>query len=115
VTCVDDDDYLMPDAFAQMRDALRSGAAAICTPELTVQNDQFRPGHKRHHLIAYRRDVLIDHTQWPCCGDVAQLAAIPPTDVIDLPGLQYVHRLYGTSKARALRRANPAELVSAHG
>ncbi len=115
VTFVDDDDYVLPEAFAQMADALRTGAAAICTPELTLQNGQLRPGHTRHHLIAYRRDVLIDHAQWSCCGDVAQLAAIAPADVIDLPSPQYVHRLYGTSKARALRRDNPAELERAHG
>lgn len=113
VTCVDDDDYLLPDAFAQMIDVLRTGAAAICTPEVTLQNGQFRPGHKRHHLIAYRRDVLIDHAQWPCCGDVAQLAAITDADVIDLPTPQYVHRIYGTSKARAMRRAHPDELEAA--
>lgn len=115
VTCVDDDDYLLPDAFMQMADALHSGASAICAPELTVQNGQFRPGHQRHHLIAYRRDVLIDHAVWPCCGDVAQLAAIPADDVIDLPCPQYVHRLYPDSKARALRRADPAELERANG
>jgi hypothetical protein len=113
VTFVDDDDYVLPDAFAQMADALRSGAPAICTPEVTMQNGQFRPGHARHHLIAYRRDVLIDHAQWPCCGDVAQLAAIADADVIDLPSPQYVHRIYGASKARAMRRANPDELEMA--
>lgn len=113
VTCVDDDDCVMPRAFAQMADALRSGAPVICTPEVTMQNGHFRPGHPRHHLIAYRRDVLIDHAQWPCCGDVAQLAAIADADVIDLPVPQYVHRIYGASKARALRRANPDELEMA--
>jgi hypothetical protein len=115
VTCVDDDDYMLPDAFAQMIDALRTGAPAICTPELTLQNGQLRPGHPRHHLAVYRRSVLIDHTQWPCCGDVAQLAAIPPAEVIDLPSPQYVHRIYGASKARAMRRANPSELERARG
>jgi hypothetical protein len=113
VTCVDDDDYVLPDAFAQMIDVLRTGAAAICTPELTLQNGQRRPGRPRHHLIAYRRDVLIDHAQWPCCGDVAQLAAIAPADVIDLRAHVYVHRIYGASKARAMRRANPIELEMA--
>lgn len=115
VTCVDDDDFILPGAFAQMADALRSGAPAICTPELTLQNGQFRPGHNRHHLIAYRRDVLIDHAQWPCCGDVAQLAAITDADVIDLRAHVYVHRIYGASKARAMRRANPSELERARG
>lgn len=115
VTCVDDDDYVLPHAFAQMAEALRSGASAICTPELSLQNGHLRPGSKRHHLIAYRRELLIDHTKWPCCGDVAQMQAIG-SDAIDLPEPAYVHRLYMDSKARVMRRAHLDELRSAsHG
>ncbi|MGA0588091.1 hypothetical protein ACO2Q2_13320 [Dyella sp. KRB-257] len=114
VTCVDDDDYLLPHAFEQMRDAMLSGVAAACTPEITLQNGHLRPGAARHHLVAYRRDRLIDHTGWTCCGDVAQLRAVE-TDAVDLPSAAYVHRLYGTSKARVMRRANPSELEFARG
>ncbi len=114
VTSVDDDDYVLPHAFAQMVGGLRSGVSAVCTPEQTLQNGQLRPGAKRHHLIAYRRDLLIDHTRWPCCGDVAQMRAVG-ADAIDLPTPAYVHRLYMDSKARVLRRADPAELERAHG
>lgn len=111
VTCVDDDDYLMPHAFAQLLYPMRDGVPAICTPEVTEQNGQRRFGLAQHHLIAYRREVLIDHTPWPCCGDVAQLAAVPIRHTLDRPA--YVHRLYGDSKARVMRRANPNELERA--
>lgn len=113
-TCVDDDDYVLPHAFLQMAQALRSGASAVCTPEYALQNGHFGNGRARHHLIAYRRDILIDHTQWPCCGDVAQMQRIGP-DAVDLPERAYVHRLYSTSKARVMRRANPEELERARG
>lgn len=112
VTCVDDDDYVLPHAFSQMKDALASNATAVCTPEQTLQNGHFRRGAKRHHLIAYRRARIIDHTQWPCCGDVAQMRALGP-HVIDLPTPAYVHRLYMQSKARVLRRTRLDELERA--
>ncbi|MGA0588730.1 hypothetical protein ACO2Q2_16625 [Dyella sp. KRB-257] len=109
VTCVDDDDYLLPHAFEQMREPLLAGVAAACTPEFTLQNGHQRPGASRHHLVAIRRGWIIDHTQWKCCGDVAQLRAVE-ADAVDLPSAAYVHRLYGTSKARVLRRAHHDEL-----
>lgn len=112
VTCVDDDDYVLPNAFAQMREALVTNVSAVCTPELAWQNGTIVPGFDRHHLIAYRRDVLIDHTQWPCCGDVAQMQAMG-ADAIDLPCRAYVHRLYMMSKARVMRRTRLDELERA--
>jgi hypothetical protein len=114
VTCVDDDDYLLPDAFANMRESLVAGVSAVCTPELTLQNGHIREGSKRHHLIAYRRDTLIDHTVWPCCGDVAQITAIG-ADAVDLSTPTYVYRLYMDSKARVMRRSRADELELARG
>jgi hypothetical protein len=115
VTCVDDDDCVLPHAFSQMANALRSGVSAVCTPEQTLQNGHLSPGAPRHHLIAYRRELLIDHTQWPSCGDVAQMHVIG-ADAVDMPSPAYVHRLYMDSKARVMRRANLDELRSAsHG
>lgn len=114
VTCVDDDDYVLPQAFAQMRAALESGAKAVFTPELIERHGRvpLLPGHDRHHLIAYRRTDIIDHTQWKCCGDVAQMLCV---EGVQMDSATYVHRVYETSKARALRRADPAELRRACG
>lgn len=114
VSCVDDDDYLLPNAFAQMGVALDAGAIAVSTPEILLQNDTFSPGRQRHHLIAYRRESIIDHTQWPCCGDVAQIHAIPDDDWHDPMDAGYVHRVY-ESRARVMRRSHQSELVKARG
>ena len=114
VTFVDDDDYVLPHAFSQMADALRAGVSAVCTPELTLQNGQYRRGADRHHLIAYRRDGVIDHAAWVCCGDVAQMRAIG-SDALALPEPGYVHRLYMDSKARCLRRHHLDELRRSRG
>lgn len=114
VTCVDDDDYVLPGAFAQMHDALAAGASAVCTPEQRLQNGCITPGPARHHLIAYRRSDIIDHAQWSCCGDVAQMQAIPD-DAIDLPESMYVHRIYMDSRARVMRRYRQDELRVARG
>ncbi len=115
VTCVDDDDYVLPHAFAQMRQAIESGVSAICTPETIAMNGRMIPGKPRHHLTAYRRDQIIDHTRWAACGDVAQAMVIQP-DAIDLPEPAYVHRVYTDSPARVLRRSHPHELKAAtHG
>jgi hypothetical protein len=109
VTCADDDDYVLPNAFQAMHDALRSKPEAIFTPEMTLQNGHLRQGSPRHHLAAYRRDKLIDHSRWPSCGDLAQINSIK-SNAIDLPEPNYVHRLYVDSKARVLRRTRHEEL-----
>lgn len=113
VTCIDDDDYLLPDAFGALAASLAERPDAIFPAELTLQNGQLRPGAQRHHLAVYRRELLIDHAGWPCCGDVAQRMAAERGHVIDLASAVYVHRLYPTSKARTLRRAHPNELEAA--
>lgn len=114
VTSIDDDDYVLPFAFQQMRSSLALGTPCVCTPEQTLQNGQLRAGAKRHHLIAFRRDLIIDHRPWICCGDIAQLSAIPD-DAIDLPRAAYVHRIYMSSKARVMRRTHAAEVRRSRG
>lgn len=112
VAHVDDDDYVLPHAFLQMREALESGVSAVCTPEITLQNGRFRPGLARHHLIAYRRDTLIDHSAWICCGDFVQVHSIG-SDAVDLEKPAYIYRVYGESKGRNLLRNNATELEKA--
>jgi hypothetical protein len=113
VTFVDDDDFIICNAFIQMRNALRLGRAlAISTPEKVLRNGCTEEGKQRHHLIAYQRKMVIDHTAWPCCGDVAQAASIPAEGWIDLPVPMYVHRVY-ESRARLMRREAQDELNQA--
>lgn len=112
VTCVDDDDYVLPHAFEQMRQALQDGAEAVFTKEHRWQNGHLIQGRQRHHLVAFRREYLIDHEKWPSCGDVAQVRSFGERG-IDLPEPAYVHRIYLTSAARVLRRRYPLELQEA--
>lgn len=115
VTCVDDDDYLLPDAFAAVGEAMACAPDAVFPRETTLQNGHFRLGWPRHHLAIYRRAVLIDHAAWTCCGDLAQRVSASRGRVVDVDHAVYVHRLYSKSKARVLRRARPHELERARG
>lgn len=115
VTCVDDDDLVLPNAFADMAPCFRHNVDAVGTLEIEMRNDSFRTGGHRHHLTAYRRSALIDHSAWACCGDVAQVRAIADGRWRDVPNPGYLWRVYEGSKARALRHANPDELVRANG
>jgi len=112
VTFVDDDDFLLPGAFAQMAEAIKFNPEAVCSPEWLLYGHKRILGRSRHHLTALRRDQLIDHRQWPSCGDVAQAARIG-NNAIELPEAMYVHRIYPESPARVLRRSYPQELERA--
>lgn len=115
VTSVDDDDYILPNAFSILYDALKENPDAIFTKETTLQNGQFREGRQRHHLAVYRRDVLIDYTPWPCFDSLAQRTAVQDMKIIDITTPVYIHRVYTTSKARVLRRKFPTLLGMACG
>lgn len=115
VTCVDDDDLVLPDAFLNLASHLETEKSAISVQEVEIRQGVFRQGGKRHHLNLYRREVLIEHSEWPCCGDVAQIARISESEWLDTEINGYVWRVYTTSKARLMRLADPAELRKAHG
>jgi hypothetical protein len=117
VTCIDDDDYVLPYAFRNMNEALEDGRwTAIATPENIERNGYMLAGKIRHHLIAYRRESIIDHRPWKCCGDVRQMHSIDESAWFDLNHVGYVHRVY-ESKARLMRRAHQDEMNQAisHG
>lgn len=115
VACVDDDDIVLPDAFLNMRPGLESSAKAVSTAEIELRNDMFRQGSQRHHLIAYRREYVIDHTKWPSCGDVAQWNAVQIDAWYDVPQVGYIWRVYPESAARTMRHEDHTELDRAHG
>lgn len=114
VTCVDDDDVVFPDALANLADGFRDGVAAISTLEVEMRNNAFRMGGKRHHLSAFLRTRIIDHSKWSCCGDVAQTRAIADEEWHDVVTPGYLWRVYEGSKARDLRLANQDELRRAN-
>lgn len=122
VTYVDDDDYVLPDAFSVLADAMAHNPAAIFTGEVVEQNGQQRPSPGRHHLSVYRRDVIagIDLSPWFVCADwrMRKVVEAHPDGVIDVPECVYVHRVYFDSRARVMRRTRKTELrevVAAHG
>lgn len=115
-TFLDDDDWLDVDAFAGIDAALASSPPAVLCRETLWQNGIGKPGGAGHHLTVVRRDELIQHAEWPCCGDVVQnMKALRDPRSVRLDGYRYHHRLYPSSKARLMRHANPAELEAARG
>ena len=115
VACADDDDLVLPDSLRGMRAGLESSALAVSVREMESRGGLLRLGGRRHHLSAFRRLAVVNHRAWPSCGDVVQSRAIPEKAWHDCDVVGYVWRVYPSSKARALRRANPAELDRANG
>lgn len=114
VTCVDDDDFVLPNAFSQMASHIGSGMALL-TPEWLDYNGRRIKGKSGHHLTVFPRDRLIDHERWAACGDIVQNAMVRD-GAVELPEAAYVHRIYPDSPARVLRRSHPSELHRAsHG
>jgi hypothetical protein len=115
VTCVDDDDYLLAMAFETMVRELekRDAPAALFPGEHVLEGERLKLGWPRHHLAVYRRDVLIDHRQWACMGDVVQARSLGDNGV-DLDKRLYVHTVYPESRARALRRMHEDECRRAY-
>lgn len=76
VTCVDDDDWLEPQAFACLHGAMLSQAPAIYTCETTWQNGKPGVFDGRQHLRVFRRDVLqgFNFAAWPALDSTALIA-----------------------------------------
>jgi glycosyltransferase involved in cell wall biosynthesis len=106
VTFVDDDDYLLPEAFEVVAEALAQQPAAVFPAEHTLQNGQLTYYMRRHHLPLYRRELIINHEQFPEDGDCRQVQTVERSGLpmIDLPTSVYVYRLRLNSPARILRR-----------
>jgi hypothetical protein len=105
VAWVDDDDWLLPNAFACLERHFESGPAAICAREI----HQLANGHlvcvdRRHHLTAYHRDA-IDTGAFddPAAPNVHLLDAVE-FDAVDERSWVYVHRIR-LSPAMRLRAA----------
>ena len=112
-TYVDDDDYVYPTAFIDLKKYLDQDVAAIFTSEHVEQNGRLHPfNNPDHHLQVYRDDVVqtYDHDMI-CMSDVwcRELAKSDPRGFLSVPEVTYVHRVYHDSGSRILRRANPQE------
>jgi len=59
VAWVDDDDFVLPNAFSCLERHFAVRPSAICAREIRLlANGMLRPQRMRHHLTAFRRDVL---------------------------------------------------------
>lgn len=119
VTCIDDDDYVLPEAFACLLPAMEAGSDAIYTRETTLQNGHFRATDRRHHLAVYRRELLdgFDFGRWPAYDAMALRTHVERQAhaVVDLPDAVYIYRLRGDSPARVIQRQHPELLEMARG
>jgi hypothetical protein len=106
VTFVDDDDFLLPEAFELVAEALEKRPAAVFPAEYTLQNGTQVYFKRRHHLPLYRRELIIDHTQYQEDGDWRQVIWVEQSglEIIDLDAPAYVYRLRMNSPARLMRR-----------
>lgn len=105
VTHVDNDDYVLPSAFAVLASALAQSPDAVFTGEMQCDpKGILRPGVSglRHHLAVFRRDRVIDHSRYALAGDRLQIAAVADNVCIDLPDRVYVWRVWD-SPCRELR------------
>lgn len=113
---VDDDDYVLPEAFEVLGRHLASGVAAIFPREYVEQNGR-RHAHTvgRHHLWPVRADLAaaFPHADYPSMPDEAlrQHAAADPRGVVDLHDVLYVHRIWAGQRCRALRKRHRDEVA----
>lgn len=100
---LDDDDFLLPSAFLCLAPHFAGRPDAICAREIhLLANGRLRPMNYRHHLTAFRRDLVdtVDLTQFPATPNAALHKATPnAAHVLDWV---YVHRIR-RSPAMALR------------
>lgn len=109
VTCVDDDDWLEPDAFACLREAMESGAKAIYTREFQHQNMAVREMNLRQHLRVFRREVVegFDFEPWPALDSTALIAhADGFGPAVELTDRVYHYRVRPDSGARRIKDAD---------
>lgn len=117
---VDDDDYILPEAFEVLGQHLDKDVAAIFPREYVEQNGR-RHAYtvQRHHLWPVRTEIVqaFDHAAWPSMPDemLRRTAASDPRGVLDLEEVLYVHRMWAGQRCRALRKANRAEVARVMG
>ena len=99
---VDEDDYVMPNAFSCLTEALADKPDAIYTGEIVLYEGKTLNRNTRHNLAVYRRE-LIDHEllrRWNFRADRAMAAIAARGKVVDVPDYVYVYRYRPDSPAR---------------
>lgn len=109
VAWVDDDDFVLPNAFTCLERHFAAKPAAICAREIQLlANGRLLPRSTRHHLTAFRQDIAraVDLNAFPALPNVA-LSQAALANVVDEFSWVYVHRIR-RSDAQLLRAAASA-------
>jgi hypothetical protein len=105
---VDDDDYVLPNAFACLHSHFAARPTAICAREIKLGANGHRvPSQRRHHLTAFRADVARvlpmdrpDSSMLECVARAAELGA-----VVDELSWIYMHRIWRSAGQHVLADA----------
>lgn len=105
VAWVDDDDFVLPNAFSCLERHFAAGWAAIHAREIhLLANGRLIPADRRHHLTAYRRDAIPVATfESRSRPNVHMIEAVAASAVDELSWV-YVYRIR-RSEASKLRAA----------
>lgn len=116
VTCVDDDDWLQPNAFMVLAKAMADNPAAIYTGETQWINGKPVYSRLRQHMRVFRRDVTqsFNFDAWPALDSTAIIAhADTFNQSINLPHRVYNYRVRPESSAKRIAYGTPNLLQTA--
>lgn len=114
VTSVDDDDWIEPDTFHVLADALASNPPAVTTRCMAHQNGHSWVLPWRTNLRVFRRDVAQSAPldDWPVYDGPAMLAhADTLGEVIEVNQPVYHYRLHRSNHRRLMAQASPDVLA----
>lgn len=109
VTYIDDDDYLVEEAFHDVAPALVESPDAVFPGEYIIHGSKITKCLRRHHLPFYRREHLIDHSLWRVSGDPRQIYALGDKNIIEVKIPLYCYRIYHHSPASRVTQEHPEE------
>lgn len=112
VTHVDDDDYVLPEAFVSLLPHMKAGVTAITTGEtIEMEDGSIRAiPDRKHHLAVFRRDY-IDTLTLDAFKHFPDQYALSECQPVHIPETNYVHRIRAGSGSR---RARSADVVTAN-
>lgn len=97
ITWVDDDDFVLPTAFACLEKHYKSRPQAICARELHLSGIMIRPYNERHHLTAFRRDAVNPAWFERPAGIRRTMLCAQMNPVVDVLSWVYVYRIWNSA------------------
>lgn len=103
VVCMDDDDAVEPHAFEVIAPHLTDDRDAVFPSQWVIMEDGRRTaGYKRHSLIVFKREHLIDHRQWKHLSDLHQNRSLWDKNIVDLDDLLHLWYVRSHSNSQFL-------------